>query len=108
LAEALVVQELARSSLKRAARPLGLIPMQRVLRGLQQRGISLEDRRVLDVFAGTGLRALQYYEPFVGHVEAWDYDEACVAALRRDHPRSTPDTSTPTRRSGGRRSGTTL
>lgn len=62
------------------------MPMQRVVSGLRQRGVGLADRRALDVFAGTGERALRYYAPLVRHVDAWDYDEHCVATLQRDFP----------------------
>ena len=78
--------ELARSSLKRAARPLGLIPMQRVFRELQHRNVNLADRRVLDVFAGTGERTIRYYAPLVGHIEAWDIDESRIAELHATYP----------------------
>jgi hypothetical protein len=79
----------ARSHTVRAAgRALGILPMQRVVRGLRRRGVALERLDALEVFAYTGERLTRHYAPHVASLEAWEIDPACEHALRRNLPRA--------------------
>jgi len=81
-----MLEAVARKTFKRMAAPLGLLPMQEVVRGMQQRGFELAGKRALEVFGNTGERLTQHYAPLVGSLEVWELDPALEPVLRRNLP----------------------
>jgi hypothetical protein len=65
---------------------LGLLPMQRVVKGLKRRGVDLSSRHGLDVYGGTGFRTTRHYAPLLRSLEVWEINSDFEAALRRNLP----------------------
>jgi hypothetical protein len=61
-------------------------PMQRVLRGLERRGIDLQSATALEVFGGTGSRHTLDYAHRVDRLEVWEMDPKHEAKLRSNLP----------------------
>jgi hypothetical protein len=65
---------------------LGILPMQRVVKELQRRGVDLRDRHGLDVYGGTGFRTTRHYAPRLGSLEVWEIEGSFEPELRRNLP----------------------
>jgi hypothetical protein len=73
-----------RDLLRAMRRALGLSPMQRVLRELQQRGVNIPSLNAIEVFGGCAKRHTLDYASRVAHLEAWEIDPTCETALRKN------------------------
>jgi hypothetical protein len=65
---------------------LGLLPIQRIMAGIERRGVKLGDLRALEVFGYTGERLTKYYAKRVAALEVWEIDESLEKELRRNLP----------------------
>lgn len=63
--------------------------MQRVLHGLESRGIDLSSLRALELFGGTGVFHTIDYADRVGSLEVWEVDQRLEETLRRNLPGAT-------------------
>jgi hypothetical protein len=77
---------LSRRLLRGAAVRLGLLPIQRFLRGLERRGFRLADARALEVYGYTGERVAVHYAKRVKSLEIWEIDSSHERALRLNLP----------------------
>jgi hypothetical protein len=69
-------------------RGLNLSPMQKVLKQLRRRNVSLKRLHVLDVFGGDGKLQTRDYASQVGSLEVWEIEPECEASLRQNLPRA--------------------
>jgi hypothetical protein len=69
-----------------AAGKVGLLPVQRVIDGLESRGVDLGRMRALEVFGYTGERMTRYYAPLVQSLDIWEIDERFEPTLRSNFP----------------------
>jgi hypothetical protein len=76
--------------LRRTARAVGarfgVLPIQRLMRDLQARGVDVRRLRALDVFGWTGERLTMRYAPLVKSIDVWEIDPTFEPALRRNVP----------------------
>jgi len=65
---------------------IGLLPVQRVIKGLETRGVDLRRMRALEVFGYTGERMTRYYAPRVKSLDIWEIDPRFESTLRTSFP----------------------
>ena len=75
-----------RNLLRSARSTLGLSPMQRVLRKLERKGVTLGELHALEVFGGAGTFHARDYARRVAALDVWEIDSRLEAPLRRNLP----------------------
>jgi hypothetical protein len=65
---------------------LGVLPAQRVVKGLKRRSVDLRTRNGLDVYGGTGFRTTKHYAPLLRSLEVWEINPNFEPELRRNLP----------------------
>jgi hypothetical protein len=84
-----MVKDRASHLFKSAATSVGMLPAQRVVRGLRRRGVDLSTMRALEVFGFTGERFTTHYAQYVASLEVWEKHAPYEEALRRNLPGAT-------------------
>lgn len=69
-----------------AARTLGLLPPERVLRGMKNRGVRVETLSGLELFAGDGSQTLVLFAKHLKNLEVWEFNPKLESRLRLKVP----------------------
>lgn len=80
------VKGLTRPFYRSVLRVMGMTPMRRVMRRLDERGIRLRELAGLEVFGGTGTLETLDYVALIGSLDIWEIDPALENVLKRNLP----------------------
>lgn len=80
------VRALVRDVMRGTGARLGLLHIQKVMRGMHRRGVDLTELRALEVFGYTGERLAKHYAPRVRSLDVWELDPRFEPVLRRNVP----------------------